>query len=375
MRKIILSLAVIALGFSIFSCNSNTKKQKDNFTVHFTITDASGDMTLIMQHRRSGKWLKDDSVTMKKGKATLSGHIDSPELYYFIVKDKQGFMPIWIDKGTMDVSTDFAHMRNPKVTGSAAQDAYVAYMDSTQKFDRKGQTMGQDYGVAKKNGDTLKMQEIEDAYNRLQNDKNAFMISYIMRHNKNVVSAYILMNNSYSLDLQELDSVVSNFDPSIANSYYVKHMQDRVKTLKRVAVGQPFVDFTLNDPDGNPVSLSSVVKKNKYVLVDFWASWCMPCRGENPNVVATYKKFHDKGFTVFGVSFDKDHDKWVKAIKKDGLVWQQVSDLKYWGSAAGKLYSVMSIPHNVLIGPKGTILAKNLRGQDLRNKLTELMGK
>ncbi len=376
MRKLILSVVSIAIIFTFFSCNSSAKKEKkDNFTINFSIADAGNNLTLIMQHRRNGKWIKDDSTVMKDGKASFSGNINSPELYYFIVKEQQGFMPIWIDKGNIDVTTDLKHLRTPQVKGSNAQNEYMAYIDSTQKYNRQEQTMGQDYGVARKNGDTKKMQEIEDAYNKLQSDKNNYMIGYALRHNKSVVSAYIIMNNSYSLNLRQLDSVVSRFDSSINNSYYVRHLKDRVKTLKSVAIGQPFIDFTLNDPDGKPVSLSSVVKKNKYVLVDFWASWCMPCRGENPNVVKAYNKFHDKGFTVFGVSFDRDHDKWVEAINKDGLVWQQVSDLKYWDSKAGKLYGIMSIPHNVLIGPKGIIIANNLRGQDLQDKLQELLGK
>ncbi len=373
MQKIILSLVVAFMAVSFTACNNTKTEKKNNFTINFDIVDANGDLTVVMQHRRTGNWVKDDSVVLKNGKGSLSGNIESPELYYFVLKEKQGYMPIWVDKGTINVKTDLMHMRNPQVTGSKSQDLYMAYQDSVSKFSQMENAMGQDYSVARKNGDTKKMDEIEEAYNKLQDEKNNYMIGYAMRHNKDVVSAFIIMNNSYSLNVNQLDSVVSAFDSSINNSYYVKHLQDRVKTLKRVAVGQHFVDFTLNDPDGNPVSLSSVVEKNKYTLVDFWASWCMPCRGENPNVVTAYKNYHDKGFTVFGVSLDKDHDKWVEAIKKDGLTWTHVSDLKYWSSEAAKLYGVQSIPHNVLINSKGIIVDKNLRGQKLQDKLAELL--
>ncbi len=373
MRKIILSLVVAFMAVSFMACNNSKTEKKNNFTINFDIVDANGNLTVVMQHRRAGNWVKDDSVVLKNGKGSLSGNIESPELYYFVLKEKQGYMPIWVDKGTINVKTDLMHMRNPQVTGSKSQDLYMAYQDSVSKFSQMENAMGQDYSVARKNGDTKKMDEIEEAYNKLQDEKNNYMIGYAMRHNKDVVSAFIIMNNSYSLNVNQLDSVVSAFDSSINNSYYVKHLQDRVKTLKRVAVGQHFVDFTLNDPDGNPVSLSSVVEKNKYTLVDFWASWCMPCRGENPNVVTAYKNYHDKGFTVFGVSLDKDHDKWVEAIKKDGLTWTHVSDLKYWSSEAAKLYGVQSIPHNVLINSKGIIVDKNLRGQKLQDKLAELL--
>ncbi len=129
----------------------------------------------------------------------------------------------------------------------------------------------------------------------------------------------------------------------------------------------------MNNPDGTTVPLSSITNGN-YVLVDFGASWCGPCRAENPNVVVAYNKFHDKGFDILGVSFDKNYDDWVAAIDEDSLTWTHVSDLKYWNCAAGELYAIKSIPQNILIGPEGIIIEKNLRGEDLQNKLAELLG-
>jgi peroxiredoxin len=158
----------------------------------------------------------------------------------------------------------------------------------------------------------------------------------------------------------------------VKDGFYGKLVKQQIEDGNAGALGSQAIEFSQADPEGKQVSLSSF--KGKYVLVDFWASWCRPCRQENPNVVKAYNKFKDKNFTVLGVSLDKDRQPWMKAIRDDKLAWTHVSDLKFWNNEAAAKYKIQSIPQNFLIDPTGKIIAKNLRGPDLESRLCELLG-
>lgn len=360
---------LVGLIWAGYSC-ANLKENTDNFTVEVTI-EKMGDGLLYLEQYGDGKMNKVDSAVMTEGKATFSGQLDFPEFYYITLKDQEGGSPFFADKGTNIVNINLLDQRNPTVTGSKAHQELDAYNTSIMKFDSLLNVLYQQYKEAKEKDDKELLAQLDEQYDVLDGEKKDFMLEYATENNSSVVSPYIIKSKSYMFDLDELESVDKVLDASIEGSQYTKWLKDRIAILKRVAVGQPFVDFTQNDSSGLPVTLSEVVK-GKYVLVDFWASWCSPCRAENPNVVAAYQKYHDKGFDVFGVSFDKNHDKWLEAIAADQLSWNHVSDLQGWGNAAGKLYGIQSIPQNILIDPQGIIIEKNLRGEDLQEKLDEI---
>lgn len=371
MRKVFYSTAILFLAILMLGSCQNQKK--GGFIIDINFSNLKPDTQILLQKRESGSWVKLDSATLKEGKGTLSGKVDAPELLYLTLNKFNVYIPIWVENSHITVDAGLNSLSHPIIKGSKVQDQYYAFMDSTQRFTMKEKALGQEYRNASSKKDENKMREVEANYDSLQTQKIDYLLGYAERHNKSVISPYIVMSNSFALTLPQLEQVTNSFDSTLFQNQYVKYLKNRVSTLQRVAVGQPFINFTLNDPEGKPVSLESVVKTHKYTLVDFWASWCAPCRAENPNVVKAYKAFHKKGFTVFGVSLDKKHDNWVEAIKKDGLDWTQVSDLKFWNSEAGKLYGVQSIPHNVLIGPDGKIIAKNLRGVNLQATLKKLL--
>jgi peroxiredoxin len=373
MRKQLFSIGIFALALMFLASCSNQKKNANGYSVAININGLTPETNVVLQKRVNGEWVKLDSVTLKDGKGTITGEVKAPELLYLAIPKFNVYVPMWLENSDITVTAGMNSLRTPVIKGSKTEDAYKAYTDSIKRFRESEMKLEQDYTRARMAKQEEKMKVAEQEYDQIENQRIGYMISYVMRHNKSVISPYLIMRNSFALTLGQLDSVTNNFDSTLAQDEYVKMLKDRVAVLKRVAPGQHFTDFTLDSPEGKPISLASVVKDHKYTLVDFWASWCGPCRAENPNVVAAFKKFHKKGFTVFGVSFDRDHDSWVKAIKKDGLDWTQVSDLKFWQSAAGKLYGVQSIPHNVLINEKGIIIAQDLRGQALQDKLKTLM--
>jgi peroxiredoxin len=195
---------------------------------------------------------------------------------------------------------------------------------------------------------------------------------FIKTHPSSIASIWLLMNELRSrLEPEEFQQLFNSLDKSIQNGQYGESVTAYIKSLKANGVNVAADDFSQEDTKGQPVKLSSF--RGKYVLVDFWASWCGPCRQENPNVVKAYNKYKDKNFTILGVSLDDNRDRWLRAINQDGLHWTQVSDLRGWGNEVAVQYGIQSIPSNFLVSPDGKIIARNLRGEELEAKLQELL--
>lgn len=364
MKKIIY---LIAACITISSCSPKTP--------HYVVKGMIGGSDSIkfyIQKREAGKIVSIDSAVSKHGKFTMQGgKVKYPEMVQLVAGNTKKRTPFYLENSEITITGNLDSLFKAKITGSKTQAKYDSLIKSIKPLsDSYSKIVSKYEDVSKSGGNPAKFEKQMDS---IQAGMTNIYKDFVRTNPKSFVTPSILTSLSYDMEADELETLVNGLDTSITSLPQIKTLKERVKSLKTVAIGQKAPDFTLNDVNDKPVTLSSKFGP-KLLLVDFWASWCGPCRMENPNVVKVYNEFHKKGFDIVGVSLDHEKNDWIKAIKDDRLTWTHISDLLWWNSAAAKLYAVNGIPANFLLDEKGTIIGKNLRGDDLYNKVNETLG-
>lgn len=376
MNKIILLLSI----FFLFSCSGSHKNGL--LTVNGDLKNAPDQKVFLEQLSFSDSRPQVlDTAEMKNGKFTVQAPATEEGLYrvrfeknagYIFVNDKDDITFSADARDSVLNSTKFNTPANASLT------AFIMLLDSIHTRLIAEDQARKDY--QQQNNDSM-ASIANNTFNISNQWYNNFLVKYIDTV-ASPINALFAMGYTQDVNMDTIKNLMTNLtkkypkNSSVADmqkqlDQYVAMQDNKAETNSDIAVGKMAPDITLPDVNGKPFSLSSL--RGKYVLVDFWASWCGPCRQENPNVVSNYNQFKDKNFTILGVSLDQDKKAWLKAIQDDGLVWKQISDLKFWNSKAAALYHIEAIPYNVLIDPQGKIIATELRGSQLHDKLAEIL--
>ena len=303
---------------------------------------------------------------VKNGSFEFTGNVSEPTGAYIMVIGQRGAIPFMLENANITVNAGQAGLT---VTGSEGQKIYDQFMAINTTTQQEAMKLQQEYQAA--NGDQAKMQAVQEAYAKLMTDAQAKETELIKANPDSYVSTFVIVSGMGQMEYEQLKERYNLLGEKAKASAQGKAIAAQIAKLESTAIGQIAPNFTITTPEGESISLYDI--KGKVKLIDFWASWCGPCRGENPHVVEIYKEYHPKGLEIFGVSLDNNKEAWVKAIADDGLVWKHGSDLKGWQSAPAQLYSVSGIPHTVLLDENNKIIAKNLRGDELKQKIAELL--
>jgi len=340
--------------------NGKFSSMKDGTVIYLSNDKQVTDSTLIVNGAFSLK------TSLKKGEFYSLSAVAGPQSVANVT--------LYLEPGVLNISGKNAMLENLNFSGSRyADDMTSFYALPLQPVFKKKDLLMQRYSKVSRSADTTGRKQLADSVKILKEAINVVYDNWIYGHSASPVSAYAIWLNYNLNGSTRLEQLLNSLKMSAKDNSIGRELQQTVDVGKLTAIGQMAPEFTQNDTSGRPLSLKQF--RGKYVLIDFWASWCGPCRAENPKIVKLFQKFKDKEFTILGVSLDRegDKDKWLKAIHDDGLTWNHVSDLKWWKNEVATLYGIRSVPSSLLIDPQGRIIAKNLRSAELENRLLKLL--
>jgi len=374
MKKSIVSISLITAALISLQPAVAQVKPSGKYILKGKI--AGLDTGKVYLSRISDQELTPDSVEVKNGAFTFTGSIAEPLLYSLRPAGGKTAKVFFLESGTVTLEGNKDSLYRAIVKGSPVQDVYAGFSEAWKPVSVRAGDIYTRLDKANQGGkvklDSTTRKAFDAEFDALQGFHDSIVNAYIRKHTGSPAAATIILDRFVTYQqVDKAGELYKVLDKKIQQSFYGREIVKALESDARTAPGKIAPDFTQKDTTGKDLQLSAM--RGSYVLVDFWASWCGPCRKENPNVVAAYNKYHEKGFDIIGVSLDNKKEAWTKAIRADGLTWYHVSDLKGWANEAAAAYNVKSVPANFLLDKTGKIVARNLRGEDLEKKLSELL--
>ncbi|TXK47647.1 AhpC/TSA family protein [Pontibacter qinzhouensis] len=366
-RKLLVFASAVAL-FGACQGNKPASNGGNAYVIKGKLQNATEGNVYLFELGETQFVARDTSAIAQDGTFRFEGSVSEPT-FYRVGMDQQNGLMLVLENKDIEVEADATNMATTaKVDGSEDSKLLQQWFQLNEELKQKEEALSPRFNDAMAAGDEAAVTAVREEYLGYRKKLRDF----IAQNPGSLASVFGIL--SFVNPIEEFafaDSMVTLYSQQLPDSKYTAMLNKQLEGLRSTAVGAMAPDFALPTPEGGSLALSTL--RGKYVLIDFWASWCGPCRQENPNVVRMYNAYKDKGFEIFGVSLDQSRDKWLAAIEKDKLTWPHVSDLKGWESSAAQLYKVNSIPQTILIDKEGKIIAKGLRGAELEAKLASLL--
>ena len=372
MKKIVF---IITSALLFVACNN----LKDNeFLISGTANGIENGKKVFIEVQTETGTLAKDTAVVTDGKFELKGITEEIDLGFIRIENEQINLPLILEEGNININIVKDSLHKSTLGGTPNNDKFQKFNTESRAISEKVAKFEKDNGPemqkAQMSNDTVTINKLLKEYKKFQNEMNDYSKKFIKENPDAYLSVLLLENflmRQY-LTPEEIKSYFEGLDKDVKETKSGKKIKTALDSMTAIVIGKPAPNFSAPSPEGKTISLKESL--GKVTIIDFWASWCGPCRAENPNVVALYNEFHPQGLNIIGVSLDKDAAKWKEAIAKDGLIWPHVSNLKFWEDPIAKQYNVQSIPATFILDEKGNIVAKDLRGEELRAKVAALLG-
>ena len=372
MKKIVF---IITSALLFVACNN----LKDNeFLISGTANGVENGKKVFIEVQTETGSLAKDTAVVTDGKFELKGITDGIDIGFVRIENEEINLPIILEEGNININIVKDSLHKSTLGGTPNNDKFQKFNTESRAISEKVAKFEKDNGPemqkAQMSNDTVTINKLLKEYKKFQNEMNDYSKKFIKENPDAYLSVLLLENflmRQY-LTPEEIKSYFEGLDKDVKETKSGKKIKTALDSMSAIVIGKPAPNFSAPSPEGKTISLKESL--GKVTIIDFWASWCGPCRAENPNVVALYNEFHPQGLNIIGVSLDKDAAKWKDAIAKDGLIWSHVSNLKFWEDPIAKQYNVQSIPATFILDEKGNIVAKDLRGEELRAKVAALLG-